>query len=458
LTRRALRLLASLVPVVLVAGCLQDFGKFRGEGGAGGGGVGGEGGTDPCAGVDCDDDNPCTVDDCSGGTCTHVPGIATLPDPEDCKEQNCNDGELVITDDNTETPSDMNPCTVDTCAGGEPSHPNEPAGTTCNDDGVCDGRGTCSSCTVPLDCGADAPCGTRTCIANVCGWMFTAAGTVVGPGVEDDCQVEQCNGTSEIPEVVDGDDPLPDGDECTDDECLAGVPDYPDSAAGTVCNTTDVCDGAGDCVECILAPDCDTAGQVCLANNTCCTPESMTSACAGDTCGTVVNNCGQMVNCGTCSGGTPFCVNGDCEECAVSNDCLTNNDGHECLPGNVCGCDMANDCTGIPNATQCNTGTGVCVECTLDNQCNTNNDGHDCLPTNVCGCNENSPDCNGIAGATQCNLVTGLCVECTASGQCTTDPQGHACLPNNLCGCAVNTDCTGIGPATCNTLTGVCNP
>jgi hypothetical protein len=55
----------------------------------------------------------------------------------------------------------------------------------------------------------------------------------------------------------------------------------------------------------------------------------------------------------------------------------------------------------------CLVGMNTCVECVLDAECATNNDGHDCLAANICGCNDNT-DCTGI-GPAMCNMGTGVC-------------------------------------------------
>jgi hypothetical protein len=72
-----------------------------------------------------------------------------------------------------------------------------------------------------------------------------------------------------------------------------------------------VCQGANE--------PCSTDNN-CCAPNTCggggtpgvcgCTPESDQVACGNHKCGSVVNNCGQTVQCGTCSRLAPKCCSG----------------------------------------------------------------------------------------------------------------------------------------------------
>jgi hypothetical protein len=61
---------------VLVWGSEPGGGGQGGTGGGGSGGTagsGGAGGTPGCSPPDCNDNNPCTTDACSSGTCTHTP-------------------------------------------------------------------------------------------------------------------------------------------------------------------------------------------------------------------------------------------------------------------------------------------------------------------------------------------------------------------------------------------------
>src|SRR6185369_11461863 len=67
----------------------------------------------------------------------------------DCRQIQCDaSGNLVDVADNTDVPSDGNPCTADRCTGGVPSNPPVDAGTLCGDGSltVCDGRGACVDC------------------------------------------------------------------------------------------------------------------------------------------------------------------------------------------------------------------------------------------------------------------------------------------------------------------------
>ncbi len=108
-----------------------------------------------------------------------------------------------------------------------------------------------AGCTTPAECpGQDTECQTRTCNLGVCGLTFQPAGTVISTQILGDCHRNQCDGLGNIVPVIDDGDPFIDGNQCTDDLCIAGTPVNPPSPAGTACtqNGGTMCDGAGNCV------------------------------------------------------------------------------------------------------------------------------------------------------------------------------------------------------------------
>ncbi len=388
------RELAAVLVVTATAACYGS--KVYVEGG--GGGAGGTS-TDPCAGLVCDDQNPCTADTCEAGACQHVPGVATLPDPEDCKQQSCDGATLVESDDDTEKPPDGNPCTTDGCFQGEPAYNNLPAGTACNGTGICDASGNCSACSVPSDCGMDTPCGTRTCDANSCGWDLVPGGVLVDNGTPADCTLLECNGTDETPTPVTGDDPLVDGDPCTDDLCVNGTPQNPSSPSGAPCPDGSPaggqCNDAGVCADCTTSAGC-SAGDVCNAQ-VCCTPVSQAVACGADECGTEPQGCGLPDHvCGTCSAPTPICSPQElCVECVTDAHCAGNVKGNDCLNSGVCGCNGNADCGQSLAGKVCNFSLETCG-CFGNADCESpENWGDSCnSATNVCHCVGNL-DCDG---------------------------------------------------------------
>jgi hypothetical protein len=112
--------------------------------------------------AECDDNNPCTSDECKHGICSNTPieGCRTCTTPADC-------------DDN-------NPCTTDEC-----------------NDGICANRVIegCRTCEVPADCDDGDACTANQCNGGVC----------MNP-IIDGCR------TCELPADCD------DGDDCTANE------------------------------------------------------------------------------------------------------------------------------------------------------------------------------------------------------------------------------------------------
>ena len=96
----------------------------------------------------------CEPATCEDGVCVRslVPdGVIVLTSPQgDCAVQVCDTKTFggveyhvaVFAVDNTDTPDDQNPCTIDVCAPFGPSHSFAPIGTMCTT-GICDGAGHC---------------------------------------------------------------------------------------------------------------------------------------------------------------------------------------------------------------------------------------------------------------------------------------------------------------------------
>jgi hypothetical protein len=538
-------------------GCFQDFNRFL-EGGGGSGATGG-GGSDACEGVVCDDDNPCTQDICDvDGTCLHPAAeVVTLPQVDgDCKENQCDGTELVEVADpgdlpievpadckqpacNGTTPGttpdindvpvdDGNVCTTEQCtAAGEPETVNNTLPCGRGDMFQC-ANGTCS-CNDAADC-TDfmGPCAMPTCEMSACVPNYLAAGTQVGDdGTDGNCLGSFCNGMTHTAMVGSdpADVPADDANPCTTAACVNDVPTQANVPADTACPGNNQCDGMGACVDCTTnagcgggTPNCNTAintcvectadgqcatnpdGADCLVTNLCgCDMQSDCAAsepCVGSVCGCVVNgDCSGFPTAPNCNAATGLCV-----ECTADGQCAANPDGADCLPTNLCGCDMQSDCaasepcvgsvcgcvvngdcSGFPTAPNCNAATGLCVECTADGQCAANPDGSDCLPTNLCGCDMQSDcptnePCQGSAcGCTTnmqcmaafpmrplCDTAQGDCQECLNNGDCTSSTKGRQCLPSGTCGCTTsNPDCNGVGAPggpTCNTTTNLCGP
>ena len=267
--------------------------------------------------ADCEDNNPCTVDDCDlTGLCQNTPAPTGAPcgDPSDTECDNpdfCNVGGACV--DNLEADgtscegllfcTEGETCTAGVCGGGtaRDCDDQEP----CTDDACDEGGDTCTNTPIPGCCVSDEEC---------------------DDGVH--CNgAEFCNG----PPVM---------------QCQPGIP--PDCDDGDPC-TTDVCDdGQEGCVNtpisgcCLTVDDCDDD-----------------NACTDYLCN--ANLCeNQLAPGGTPCGdaGATDCSNPD--TCNGTGSCVPNNtneggpcdDGDNCTDNDSC---VAGVCTGISN--------GLCEAC-----------------------------------------------------------------------------------------------
>jgi hypothetical protein len=148
----------------------------------------------------------------------------------DCRQTECNGAGGITTGpkDSDLPPEDGNACTGETCSGGIAFHPFLSAATPCNQNGgsVCNGGGACVICVMASACpGQDTECQTRTCNANTCGFNYAPSGTQVTGQTTGDCQIAICNGAGVVVSSNDDSDmPNDDGNTCTEDLCINGVP------------------------------------------------------------------------------------------------------------------------------------------------------------------------------------------------------------------------------------------
>ncbi len=322
-----------------VAGCLgPDLGFAGGEGGAGGApatdaattdaattdtttspsatttavtSAGGDGGSGPAStsattsgsggaggGPECvqpescpDPGDACLVRTCEGGTCGTLarPDGFLLPNQTagDCRVLTCEGGTTVASNDDGDLPEDFNDCTIDDCVAGSPS--NDPASidAPCGVGGelFCDGAGLCVGCTDAGQCaGTDDDCKSRTCDGGVCDVDFVPSGLPANQ-VDGNCAEEVCDGAGNVTLDVDDLDVPVDGNDCTDDQCNAGIASNPNLETGLACGAgpsctelpatakaQDVCDGFGTC-------DAQPA-EPCVVADQCLVP-----ICSGDFCG-----------------------------------------------------------------------------------------------------------------------------------------------------------------------------
>jgi hypothetical protein len=178
--------------------------------------------------VDCNDGNPCTADTCGKTNgCVHTPNNAPCNDGSNCTAGDaCKGGKCVgLAGDVTQTCSDNNPCTLDTCA---------------KETG-------CVHTAVPSSCDADGNKCTQNdaCVGGTC-----VAGKAAKCDDANPCTTDSCNkaaGCAHLLNTAKCDD----GDACTAaDACAKGacVPGKPAVCEdGNAC-TVNSCDKAKGCV------------------------------------------------------------------------------------------------------------------------------------------------------------------------------------------------------------------
>ncbi|MEZ4265968.1 MAG: putative metal-binding motif-containing protein [Myxococcota bacterium] len=372
---------------------------------------------DPFDLTSCDDENPCTRDQCDSTLgCLHIPDNALPCDDgtpctvgDTCQDGTCTGGDEPDCDDG-------NACTDDYCEEGSGECMHEPIGDVeCDFDGPCsESVGVCvkGECVgVPVTC----PANGDPCKSNVC-----------QPG--SGCVVKNLNGT-----------PCDDGDPCTSgDSCAAGVCK---GKAGT-CNdanpcTLDTCDpGNGKCsntpdngATCTAAAGCDSvgicSGSTCVATAAC--------DCAGD------GDCDDGNECtvGVCKSGT--CeyqdVAGACDDgdaCTIDDECVSG----VCTAALQLSCDDGNECT----SDACNSASGCDytlnpVPCDDDNECTV------------------GETCQAGAGASVGVCKGGTARACDDGDECTTD----GCDP--AAGCLRQAVVDACGPASADTCSvTLCQP
>ncbi|MEM8608460.1 MAG: hypothetical protein AAGF92_15230, partial [Myxococcota bacterium] len=153
---------------------------------------------------DCpQDNNECTLNACVAEEC--IPGNeeagkvcegTRVCDGEglcvDCNvNADCDMGELCENNEcvpepecvtNADCPQDGNDCTVAECIAEMCVTANVDSGVACDDDGVCDGAGTCVECIDASGCPPGGECQEATCESNTCGTTDAPDGTDCGDG------------------------------------------------------------------------------------------------------------------------------------------------------------------------------------------------------------------------------------------------------------------------------------
>jgi hypothetical protein len=421
-----------------------------GSGGAGGadGGLVGDSGSSGAAGSsakacqgpeDCDEGNPCIVDQCGAdGLCKRAPKCDAT---QVCCHGTC--GECCAKSDC----DDSIGCTDDDCFAGACTH--SPNNASCGADKYCTIANGCrkkESCTADKDCVDTDLCTDDTCTAQLCEHTPTDCGTGMlccpGSGCAQCCEDSQCN----------------DSDPCTTDKCEAGQchndPLCNGATAGPTCcpnadNTSATC---GKCCSAAACDDMVDCTKDSCVSGSCNNIDDGTTCKTGFACDTKLG-CTQTAQClkdADCNNGDP-CASGSC----LSGSCKYENcvNGGTCCPGVGCrtccgdaGCDDQTACTTdtcnkdgtcshTPNNDACGKGltcdpaNGGCIQCVSDNQCD---DGSDCttdscdLSTHKC---VNKPSC-GAKTPICCGTTCGACCtdnDCRPTGGVTTAAVGKTC-------------------------------
>jgi len=450
-------------------------------------------------------DDECQTKACDNHVCTQTFTPAgtklAMQTMGDCQDAQCDGaGQTVMQANDMDLPEDNNPCTKNVCTNGSPSHPNEPANTTCGINLICDNAGQCVGCVLPTDCaGNDDFCKTRTCTNGMCGFSFTAMGTDLPTGqTTGDCKVLECDNQGNIVTSSENTDLPVDGKPCTKDVCTAGIPSNPIEATGTPCGGGSLCNAAGLCQKpdggtCAATADCQSnycvegycCNSACAQNCKACNIPGLLGICSVVPAGYSDDTCPSPQSCDGSGGasactmkfpmgylcsvstqcGSGMCVDGVCCSSACTGTCQS------C---NVAG--FAGTCTNIPlgqkdaaNCTgqnSCN-GAGVCKKdngatCSLGTECLNNIcvDGYCC--NSSCGTTCQACNVTGALG-TCTNVPAGsddapMCIgsnSCNGSGACKKD-NGQGCVTGTDCvtgfcadGVCCNTSCAGTCQA-CN--------
>lgn len=412
------------------------------------------GAADPCNGVDddcdgqtdtgpCQDDNPCTADQCSGSSgCVFLPSAATCSDGNACTAGDICANSLCVGGAPAQC-GDLNPCTLESCDP-EKGCVSANAAGSCDDGNACTLFDACSA-------GSCAPGSAVSCIdGNLCtqdtcnpaaGCQFTANSAACDDGnpctVKDFCKGGLCTSATVLP--------CDDQNPCTTDSCAgsncAHLPNNLPCSDGSACTFGEAC-AAGSCsggqpLACGDANPC--TADACAATSGCTHLPLVGTACNdGNPCSTqdLCTAAGQCAAGGwfSCTDGNPCTADvcqaqGGCTHYATSAPC---SDGDACTAKDSC---SAGSCTGQPQS--CDDANA----CTQDV----------CDKTTGCLHIANAKPCSDASLCTeQDTCKNGAClgepVDCEDKNPCTTDSctaqqgcshqavsQGTSCGESGIC-------------------------
>ncbi len=434
--------------------------------------------------VKCDDGNPCTDDSCDKAKgCVYAPNSSPCNADDSactvgdlCKNSSCLPGETKKCDDNE-------PCTSDNCDKGYGNCVFADANKACDDGNACTkddacgknsaGKHTCISGLAAV-CNDGNACTVDTC-DTVTGCKVTNA--VDGLSCDDGnacTALDNCAGGKCAGKPLDVGKDCDDGNACTADLCDSKIGCDHKPVSGKTCDDGDPCSVSDACnngkcqagtnvCACQVDKDCEAKddGNACngtlfcdkaQAPYTCKTnpltvvkcDDSQNNFCATNTCQPLYGKCLLI----TKQDATPCDADGSV--CTVGDVCNTG----KCVPGKPLQCDDQNPCT----ADSCNDKTG-CTHLGQQGACDA--DGDPCTANDACAdskcvagkainCDDNEP-----CTAELCDKKTGKCSYtelvqgcddaklCTVGDACGKNSSGNwTCLPGKAMSCDDGNLCT----------------
>jgi hypothetical protein len=317
---------------------------------------------------------------------------------------------------------DSDPCTLDECDEDllECTHPSAPAGTPCDDDTFCNGADSCDAgggCTEHV---GDPCSGGQEC-ANLCDEAHASCFVESGVPCADDGMF--CTGT----ELCDGDgncvgtgDPCPGPDNdadcyesCNEEIDGCSAPDAEESPCddGLFCNGFDQCFN-GECAThygdpCTLGGECE---QTCVEDGDLCRTPAGTPCtddedpCTDDVCNGF-GSCAHPYNDAPCDDDDGCTSNDHCSEGVCTGASSCGNGSHEEICGEACDtggdttvCD--DDCT-FPACGDEHVNGAIGEECDDGNLSSNDGCSSECLREAVCG----DHDGNGFVSALDALMV-----------------------------------------------------
>jgi hypothetical protein len=446
----------------------------------------------PLPGESCNDGSLCTTNDkCSdSGACVGVK--KSIDDGDSCTDDLCDPATGNVTHvkksgckacSSTAECDDSNPCTKDECTGGFCVYSFLPSGAPCNDGNACTSSDRCNSSGACSGDPKNVEDG-NPCTHNECDPATGEIITVPGPSVPcndgnpctdgDSCSQGACKGTPKLTN---------DGNPCTKDSC--------DPATGTIINQP-----IGGCTSCTSNSDCQSnnpcisgscvdgkcsysnasAGTLCNDGNACTSGDQCNGAgqCVGTTtpCNSPPSQCHiEEGVCNPASGVCDYTLKGNGSPCSDGNPCTQSDQctSGTCIGSPVSGCKVCgsnSECNDFNGCTDDACSGGVCV-----NQPNTSpcDDGNSCTQNDTCsgGYCSGSPigGCQNCTSNSQCEDGNPCTTDVCSGGVCVRSNNANACNDNN--NCTINDKCNNgacVGSAACEYFdygciiqTGACN-